>query len=265
MSLTAPPTSAIYRWQNGSLELLDYCDMTDSTVEVADSWLVSDGRTLALDLHRTRFLSSLARARHEQVDPIAFWDASIAAIPREGDWFPRVELQAQAAPVLLFRLRDAPPRTHSVVVETHRGPDPRTQPLIKGPDLDALRGVRVGVQPDGADDAVILSADGYVAETSLSAILWWRGGILCTPPSEIARIDSVTARSLLGLATALGVELLEEAVTPSELDGTEVWTLNSLHGARIITRWIGGPATAEKPGRLALWRDRLTALAHPIG
>jgi branched-subunit amino acid aminotransferase/4-amino-4-deoxychorismate lyase len=264
MSSPTPATAAVYRWQNGSLQLLDYCDMTDTTIEVADSWLVRDGRVLAIDLHRTRFLTSIARQRYAQVDPVAFWDAAIAAIPRTGDWFPRVELQAQDAPVLLFRLRDAPPRTNSVVVETWRGTDPRTTPTIKGPDLDSLRRVRVDVQPHGADDAVILSPNGYVVETSLSAIAWWRGSILCTPPAELARVDSVASRSLLTLATALGVDLLEEAVTPAELDGTEVWTINSLHGPRIVTRWIDGPGLAELPGRLALWRGRLAALAHPL-
>jgi branched-subunit amino acid aminotransferase/4-amino-4-deoxychorismate lyase len=258
----APATSAIYRWGADSLQLLDYCDLTESTIEVADSWLVSEGRVLAIDLHRTRFLTSIARARFAQIDPIAFWDASIGLIPRTGDWFPRVELQAQGAPVLLFRLRDAPQRTQSVVVETFRGGDVRTMPNIKGPDLDALRRVRVAAQPGGADDVVLLSPDGFVVETTLSAVLWWRGSILCTPPAEFARIDSVTARSVLGLATALGVELLEEAVTPAELDGTEVWTVNSLQGPRIVTRWIDGPDLAELPGRLGLWRERLTALAH---
>jgi branched-subunit amino acid aminotransferase/4-amino-4-deoxychorismate lyase len=264
MSLPAPATAAIYRWQGGSLELLDYCDMTDSTIEVADSWLVTEGRALAIDLHRNRFLTSIPRARYRRTDPVAFWDASIDAIPRTGDWFPRVELQTHGAPTLLFRLRDAPERTQSVVVETFRGAEPRTVPTIKGPDLDSMRRIRVAAQPVGADDVAILSPDGYVTETSLSAIAWWRGNILCTPPAELPRVDSVTARSLLGLATALGVELLEEAVTPAELDGTEVWTLNSLHGARIVTNWIDGPDMAELPGRLGLWRSRLNALAHPL-
>ena len=165
---------------------------------------------------------------------------------------------------LLFRQRSAPELRRSLTLVTHRGADPRRSPSVKGPDLDAMRRLRTAAQNDGADEAVMLSPDGYVVESSQSAILWWRGSILCTPPAEFARCDSVTARSLLGLAQALGVDLLEEAVTPAELDGTEIWALNALHGPRIVTAWTDGPQPAELPGRLTLWRDRLARLRHRI-
>lgn len=255
MSTPTPVTADIYRWSGSSLELLDYCDMTDSTIVVADSWLVENGRTLALDLHRSRFLEHAPVAAE-------FWEAAIATIPREGDWFPRVELHSNGG--MLFRLRSAPTRSLAVTLTSHHGPDPRTAPTIKGPDLDAMRRLRAAAQLAGADEAVIVSPDGYVVEGSYSALVWWRGAILCFPPAEFERVPSVTARSLIGLATALGVETLEEPVTPSELDGTEVWTLNALQGPRIVTRWIDGPGTAELPGRLASWRLRLNALAHPL-
>ncbi len=255
MSSPAPVTADIYRWTGEALELLDYCDLTESTIVAADSWLVDDGRTLAIDLHRSRFLELAPQAE-------AFWNAAIAAIPPEGAWFPRVELHSNGR--MLFRLRSAPERTLSVTLATHHGPDPRTTPAAKGPDLVAMRRLRSAAQVAGADEAVILTPEGFVVEGSYSALVWWRGAILCFPPAEFARVPSVTARSLIGLATALGVETLEEAVTPAELDGTELWALNALQGPRIVTRWIDGPGTAELPGRLAAWRLRLGALTRPI-
>jgi branched-subunit amino acid aminotransferase/4-amino-4-deoxychorismate lyase len=77
-------------------------------------------------------------------------------------------------------------------------------------------------------------------------------------------VPSVTAASVLTLAAALGVETYEEAVTPAELDGTEVWALSALQGPRIVTDWIDGPSTAELPGRLGTWRSRLEKLRRPI-
>ena len=241
----------VFRWGDSSLHLLDYCELTDATITAADSWLVTDGTSLALDLHRSRFLAAAP-------DSEEFWDAAIAAIPTEGAWFPRVEQHSDGR--LLFRQRSAPELRRSLTLTTHRGDDPRRTPSVKGPDLDAMRRLRTAAQEEGADEAVILTPDGYVVESSQSAIAWWRGSILCTPPAEFARVDSVTARSLLGLATALGVDLLEEAVTPAELDGTEIWALNALHGPRIVTGWNDGPGPAELPGRLQLWRDRLNRL-----
>lgn len=246
---------SIYRWRDGALKALDYCDMTDSRIVAADSWLVTDGRALALGLHRDRFLSNAP-------DGEEFWDAAIAAIPAEGEWFPRVEFHDP--PRSVFRLRSAPERARSAVLATWTGPDPRTEPTVKGPDLAAMLRIRTAVQAQGADEAVILTDDGYVVEGAYSALLWWRGEILCGPPGAFDRVDSVTARSVLTLARALGVDTHEEAVTPAELDGTELWALSALHGIRIVTRWVDGPELAEKPGRLAQWRARLDALRRDI-
>ena len=247
---------SIFRWRDGGLEALEYCDMTASRIVAADSWLVSEGTALALGLHRSRFLDSAPGAEE-------FWDAAVAAIPAEGEWFPRVELHEPRR--LVFRLRTAPERTRSAVLATWTGDDPRTEPSVKGPDLAAMLRIRTAVQADGADEAVILTEDGYVVEGAYSALLWWRGEILCGPPESFDRVDSVTARSVLTLARALGIDTHEEAVTPAELDGTELWALSALHGIRIVTKWVDGPQLAEKPGRLAQWRTRLDALRKPIG
>ena len=49
---------SIFRWRDGALEPLDYCDMTDTSVVVADSWRVVDGKSRAIGLHRDRFLAT---------------------------------------------------------------------------------------------------------------------------------------------------------------------------------------------------------------
>ena len=257
--------ATVYLWREGTLEPRDDCDILPATIEAADSWLVTDGTVLGLELHRTRFMTSIPRGRYLQLDPGAFWDASLAAIPRTGDWFPRVDLRTQLlTPQLLLRLREAPERKRSIVLATHSGRDPRRSPGFKGPDLEALTRVRTSVQKLGADDAVLLDANGHVAEGSTTSLSWWRGDALCVPADDIARVDGVTVRSVVTLATALGIDVLHESVRPDELDGLEVWALNALHGIRIVTSWIDGPATAEEPGRLAAWQARLDALRKPL-
>lgn len=262
---TEPATASIYRWRDGQLELLDWCDMTLATVEVADSWFVTDGSALALGLHRERFLRSIGTERAAITDAASFFDAAVQLIPRTGDWFPRVELQSRAGALLLvFRLRSAPSRSRSVVLATHHGADPRSRPTVKGPDLEKLLAARTAVQERGASEAVILSPEGFVVEGAYSSLVWWRGAILCHPLDELERVDSVTARSLLTLAAALGVETFAEAVTPAELDGVELWALSALHGIRMVTEWVDGPSLAESPGRHRVWSERLVALRHPL-
>ncbi|CAN5550985.1 hypothetical protein BH09ACT4_BH09ACT4_21000 [soil metagenome] len=253
-----------YLWNDGALEARDDCDVLPATIEAADSWLVTGGTVLALDLHRTRWGTSIPRGRYLQLQADAFWDASLAAIPRAGNWFPRFELRTQLRPQLLLRLREAPELKRSVVLATHRGRDPRTAARFKGPDLESMTRLRTLAQKHGADEAVLLSPDGFVSDGSTSSIAWWRGEALCVPAEDIERVDGVTLRCVMGLATALGVDVLYESVTPAELDGLEIWSLNALHGIRIVTSWVDGPATAEHPGRLAAWRAWLDALRKPL-
>jgi len=298
-------------------------------VLVADSWLVEDGRVRALDVHRQRFAGSVADAAPDLTSQVeAFWSACVAELPREGAWFPRVELVAAAAgpssepgsarrarslpgstgtpwlaadgstgggstgggstaggstaggstggggvgeastvagpgPRLRLHLRPAPERRSDVVLATSPV-DPRTAPLVKGPDLAALGALREAAAPRGAEEAVLLGPDGTIVEGAWSSIVWWEGDALCLPPADVPRLPGVTLRTVLALAAALGVEVHHERRRPDELDGLEVWSLSALHGARIATRWVDGPALAEQPGRLRAWRARLDALRRPL-
>lgn len=258
-----------YRWHRDSLVAVAApkahpgSGSSASPLRAADSWLVDGGKTLALPLHRARFLDAVDAGGADVADAARFWEAAIALVPHTGAWFPRVELDRDQ-PVLSLRLREAPERTESVVVATLDGDDPRTIPGTKGPDLERMYIARKSVAPLGAGEAVLLTSPGFVVEGAYSGLLWWRGEILCGPPMAFDRVDSVTVRSVLALAIALGIETFEEPVTPAELDGTELWALSALHGPRIVTAWIDGPGLAELPGRLGTWRARLAALRQPL-
>jgi branched-subunit amino acid aminotransferase/4-amino-4-deoxychorismate lyase len=234
-------------------------------VLAADSFLVDAGRVLALDVHRQRFLASLRLQSAAVPDPVAFLDAAVAALPREGAWFPRVEaLRGPDGDVARLLLRPAPERTATVVLRDHDGPDPRTRPRVKGPDLHALGALRSRAARHGAGEAVILAGDGTIAEGAYSAILWWHGDALAVVEGDVPRIPSVTERSIVALATALGVDVLHERARPADLDGREVWAVSALHGIRLVREWIDGPAVAAEPGRVRTWRTRLDALRREL-
>lgn len=268
-------TATRFRWSDGTLTALDDCELVEHNIAAADSLLIAKGRAFGLGLHLDRFLRAVAQAAlpngPSRVDATAMWDAALALIPRTGEWFPRYELRSTpAGSHLAFRLRSAPLHTRAVVLMTHVGPDPRTVPEVKGPDLESLVAARTNAQKFGADDTIFLTQNGHIIDGATNALVWWRGETLCAPPQPqddpaFARVDSITAKSLLALAAALGYDTRAESAEPMDLDGCEVWALNALHGIRIVTDWHAGPQLAEKPGRIGAWRSRRQALTAPIG
>ncbi|WP_306231401.1 aminotransferase class IV [Agrococcus beijingensis] len=222
----------------------------------ADSWLVVDGEVLALDRHRLRFADAVAEAGGDRLDALSAARQAMGLVPA-GRWSPRLDLTPDG---LRLRIRTPPPAGGTVDVVTARR-DPRTLPSRKGPDIAALAVLQeeetahagIAVEP------VLVSPEGWVAESAWSAVLWWRGATLCVPDASIARVASVTASVIVELARQDGIEVREERAAPADLDGCEVWLANALRGVRGVAAWHDGPAVGE-PERAAAWHRRLAAL-----
>ncbi|MGV3733243.1 MAG: aminotransferase class IV [Microcella sp.] len=235
----------LHAWTADGWRAVDWCDPHEGRLFVADSWRVVDGRARGVERHRERFLRSLAAIAGAPTDTEAAVDAALEALPRAGDWFPRLELRERGGGTALeLRVRPTPPTASEVVIATAPH-DPRTQPLVKGPDLEALQALRVAVQPRGAGEAVIVDAPGRVVEGAYSALLWWRGETLVQPAAALARIPSVTAALVLEAARDEGVPIASESVEPDALAGCELWVLSALHGLRVATAWVDGPSLGE--------------------
>jgi len=264
----AADSERVLRWRDGRLA---QDRPLPSRLLVADSFLVADGEVVAIERHRERFLSSV---RSRAISGFAgtalpsgderFWATAVGALPREGRWFPRLELAETAdGPLFQLRVRPAPPVADSVSLATWMGRDPRRVPSIKGPDLEALLEIRARAVAQAAGEAVLLSPEGFVCDGTTSAIAWWEDDALCIPPKEMARVDSVTVRCVLALAESNGTPVRWERRRPEELAGREVWALNGLHGIRGVDAWLGGPAVGGLL-RLGEWSEQLDALRRPL-
>lgn len=150
------------------------------TVRIVDSWLVDEGRVRGFSRHAERFAKACSRFAGPGTD--RFLRAVAESLPARGRWFPRVELvETGSRTRLRLWLRPAPPRTTTVRL-WDSGPDRRSLPMVKGFDLDHLAALRAAAIAAGADEALLLSAEGHVLEGSATSILWWRGDTLCGPP-----------------------------------------------------------------------------------
>ena len=223
---------------------------------VADSFLVANGKVRGLELHRERFVRSCAAAG---VAAERFWDEQAGRLPGFGRWFPRFELQTSGE--LAVQLRPAPPIGGRVRVAVHEGPDPRTAPRVKGPDLELLGKLKEAA-PDRADEVLLLDTDGTVLEAAYSAVAWWEDDTLCFPQSDRPLLPSVTAQLLRRIAANQGVEISERAATPQDLqNATEAWLVNALHGIRPIHAWGASAIDPLPNSHSSLWQSHLESLA----
>ena len=243
--------TTIYRWADGALAVDEWCDVNPGRTLVADSFLVVDGCAVAADRHTQRFARGLsAQGLNVAIDN--FVAAAVAAIPREGRWFPRLEaIEYGDGTMVRLLVRPAPDPLNSATLAT-AAVDPRTSPSIKGPDLAALGNLR---RDSGADEAVILDG-GHIAEGAWSSIVWWANDELHRVSPTVPRLDGVTESVLRDHARYIGAPVHESRVTPAELEGAEVWILSALHGIRVVTEWRSGPDLRVEEGRASYWRQQ---------
>lgn len=86
-------------------------------------------------------------------------------------------------------------------------------------------------QAHRCEDALLLSAEGYLAETSRANLFFWDGKVLRTPSLRTGCIAGVLRTSIFRLCRSLGIPL-EEGTYPPEilLNMREVFTTNVIQG-----------------------------------
>ena len=249
-----------YQFDSGQLRLVTHA-MAD-TLSVADSFLVQQGQSVALDRHFERFTYSVNT--FEPVDLTEYTDLVRQAIPKVGFWFPRLEYRhSQPEDSRLFlRIRTAPERTETLSLWTCTEADTRENFKIKGPDLSLCQKLRRTANLHGADEAILLSEDGFIADGALSSIVWVRDNTLYAPDESTNWLPSITRELVIGLAEQAGLEIKLVRAKPSELAGAEVWSLSALQGIRAAISWQG--VEIAKPKLYLPFRKRLGMLLAPI-
>ncbi|NEC91933.1 aminotransferase class IV [Streptomyces sp. SID12501] len=200
-----------------------YVPTVGERLAVADSWLLRDGRVRGLGRHRERFLRACGDSGGPSLRQLVdFWRDMTVALPRTGEWFPRVELGAESRELRLL-LRHAPPLGTGVRVWSAGQSDPRTVPRRKGPDLDILARLRQRAIAEGADEAVLIAPSGVVLEGIHSSVLWWEDDTLCLPSPQLPVLAGVTVALIQERAQRTGVRVAHRERTLADLDGREVW------------------------------------------
>ena len=105
----------------------------------------------------------------------------------------------------------------------------------------------------GAGDALLLTADGYVAEGTAWNLFWWENGALCTPAADLGILSGIGRQRIMELA-----EVTEVRVPVAALAGRSLFFVNAVRGIVEIAVFEGEPVRRDRrTGELsaAFWPD----------
>jgi branched-subunit amino acid aminotransferase/4-amino-4-deoxychorismate lyase len=87
----------------------------------------------------------------------------------------------------------------------------------------------------GADDAVLLTEGGHVAECAIWGIFWWDGDRLCAPALELGVLPGVARARLAELAGGIS----ERKATPTQIESRSLFVANSVRGVVPVVSFEG--------------------------
>ncbi|GGE40284.1 branched chain amino acid aminotransferase [Agaricicola taiwanensis] len=101
-----------------------------------------------------------------------------------------------------------------------RRPDPKTAPSkSKAAGLYMICTLsKHAAEKKGYADALMLDWRGQVAECTGANVFFVKDGVIHTPTPDCF-LDGITRRTVIGLAKARGIEVVERAIQPEELEG----------------------------------------------
>jgi len=104
----------------------------------------------------------------------------------------------------------------------YRRPDPQTAPAkSKAAGLYMICTLeKHRAEAAGYADALMLDWRGRVAEATGANIFFLKDGVLHTPTPDCF-LDGITRRTVMDLARKRGIEIVERAITPEEMEGFE--------------------------------------------
>jgi len=106
-------------------------------------------------------------------------------------------------------------------------------------------------QRQGADEALFLTPDGYIAEGSRTNFFAVLDGVLLTPPLAVNVLPGITRAKVLGLAEGLGISACEKLIRLESLVGASEAFITSSLMEILPVRNVGGADFPNCPGPAA--------------
>jgi branched-subunit amino acid aminotransferase/4-amino-4-deoxychorismate lyase len=160
-----------------------------------------------------------------------------------GDAILRVEVGDNTAVLRTRRFVEHPPLA-IITAKTVHQPYP-----YKTTARDCFDAAASEATAAGADDALLLTPDGAVAEGTKWSVFWWEGQRLVTPALSLGVLAGVGRGRILELAPGA----FEETSTRSALTGQSLFLVNAVRGVQAVAT-LDGATVPGNPGTSALAR-----------
>lgn len=156
-----------------------------------------------------------------------------------------------------------PERVYKEGMEIVTVPTPRNLPEALNPQIKSLNYLnnilaKIEATNAGVQEALMLSAHGYVAECTGDNIFMVRGNALLTPPPSTGILKGITRAAVMELASKAGVRAREEMLTRHDLyNADECFLTGTAAEIAPIVRIDGRLIGNAKPGKVTtrLMRD----------
>jgi branched-subunit amino acid aminotransferase/4-amino-4-deoxychorismate lyase len=146
----------------------------------------------------------------------------------------RLELRDGHAELATREVTHARPLSIVVSDEVHRPYQHKTT------DREPFGRALARARRSGADDAVLVTAAGFVAEGTAWNLFWWDNGSLCTPAEDLGILPGVGRQRILELTP-----VKEMHVSPEGLEHRPLFLVNSVRGIVEIGALNGSPVPAD--------------------
>lgn len=173
------------------------------------------------DRHQARLAASVAAlgiGTAPELEPLVAPHAS-------GDAVVRVEVHSGRLPAVTTR--PVPPADSVRVILAREVHAPYPHKTTDRACFDAARAEALAA---GADEALLCTASGALAEGSYTTLFFWQDEVLCTPARTLRILPGIGRGRVLELARAFGIPLIEGPFRPADLAGRPLFLVNAVRG-----------------------------------
>lgn len=205
---------------------------------------VKDGRVPLLDRHLERFAKNCEATSLPL--PADLRQTILAARRSDGkDHALRMEWDGTELRITPRDFVMPSPINIATAAEVHPGY------TVKTTDRPFFDRARAEARAKGADEGLLLTPAGYVAEGSLFAIGWFEGDRLRIPSLDLGILPSIGRSRVIEVAKELGIEVEEGKFPRRALDGRPAFITTAVRGLVPIASLDGRPVPGdERIGRL---------------